>query len=49
MRLVVGDIVKIICPYDPRSGGIEQTAEVRWQSRYYNEDFPRTYGLRFLH
>ena len=48
MRLLVGDIVKIICPYDPRSGGIEQTAEVRWRSRYYNEDFPRTYGLRFL-
>jgi PilZ domain-containing protein len=48
MKLEVGDIVKMICPYDPRSGGIEQTAEVRWRSRYYNQDFPQTYGLRFI-
>jgi PilZ domain len=48
MKLDVGNTVKIICPYDPRSGGIEQTAEVRRRSRYYNEDFPQTYGLRFV-
>jgi PilZ domain len=48
MKLDVGDTVKIICPYDPCSGGIEQTAEVRWRSPYYNDDFPRTYGLRFI-
>ncbi len=48
MKLNVGDSVKIICPYDPRSGGIEQTAEVCWRSRYYNGDFPQTYGLRFI-
>ena len=48
MKLEVGDIVKIICPYDPRSGGIEQTAEVRWRDRYYSDDFPRTHGLRFI-
>jgi hypothetical protein len=48
MKLDVGDTVKIICPYDPQSGGIEQTAEIRWRSRYYNDDFPRTYGLRFI-
>jgi hypothetical protein len=47
MKLDAGETVKIICPYDTRSGGIEQNAEVRWRSRYYNEDFPRTYGLRF--
>jgi hypothetical protein len=47
MKLKVGDTLKIICPYDPRSGGIEQTAQVCWRSRYYNQDFPRTYGLRF--
>lgn len=47
MKLDIGDTVRIIYPYDPRSSGIEQTAEVRWRSRYYNEDFPRTYGLRF--
>jgi len=48
MKLDVGDPLTIICPYDPRSGGIEQAAEVRWRSRYYNDDFPRTYGLRFI-
>jgi hypothetical protein len=48
MKLDVGNTVKMICPYDPRSGGIEQTAEVRWRSPYYNDDFPRTYGLRFI-
>jgi hypothetical protein len=48
MNLNVGDTVKIICPYDPRSGGIEQTAQVQWRSRFYNSDFPRNYGLRFL-
>lgn len=48
MKLDVGDKVKMICPYDPRSGGIEQTAEVRWRSRYYSEDFPRSYGLRYI-
>jgi hypothetical protein len=48
MKLEVGETVKIICPYDAQSGGIEQTAEVRWRSRYYNDDFPRTYGLRFI-
>ena len=48
MKLDVGDTLTIICPYDPGSGGIEQTAEVRWRSRYYNDDFPRTYGLRFI-
>jgi PilZ domain len=48
MKLEVGETVKISCPYDAQSGGIEQTAEVRWRSRYYNDDFPRTYGLRFI-
>jgi hypothetical protein len=48
MKLEVGDIVRIICPYDPQSGGIEQNAEVRWRSRYYNDDFPRSYGLHFI-
>jgi PilZ domain len=48
MTLSVGDIVKIEYPYDPRSAGIEQSAEVRWRSRYYNQDFPRTFGLRFI-
>jgi hypothetical protein len=48
MKLEVGATVKIICPYDPQSGGIEQTAEVRWRSRNYNDNFPRTYGLRFI-
>jgi hypothetical protein len=48
MKLDLGDTVKIIYPYDPRSGGIEQTAEVRWRSRFYSEDFPRTYGFRFV-
>ena len=48
MALSVGDIVKIEYPYDPRSAGIEQSAEVRWRSRYYNQDFPRTFGLRFI-
>jgi len=46
--LEVGTTVKIICPYDSSSGGIEQTAEVRWRSTYYNPDFPRTYGFRFI-
>jgi hypothetical protein len=48
MKLDVGDTVRIICPYNPQSGGIEQTAEIRWRGRYYNDDFPRTYGLRFI-
>ncbi len=48
MTLEVGDLVKIICPYDVRSGGIEQTGEVRWRSRYYNDGFPRTYGIRYI-
>ena len=48
MILEVGTTVKIICPYDSSSGGIEQTAEVRWRSTYYNPDFPRTYGFRFI-
>jgi hypothetical protein len=48
MTLSVGDLVKIEYPYDPRSPGIEQSAEVRWRSRYYNPDFPRTYGFRFI-
>ena len=48
MKLDVGDTVKIVCPYDSVSTGIEQTAEVCWRSKYYNDDFPRTYGLRFV-
>jgi hypothetical protein len=48
MNLDVGDTVKIIYPYDPHSSGIEQSATVQWRSRYYNTDFPRTYGLRFV-
>jgi len=48
MTLSVGDLVKIEYPYDPRSVGIEQSAEVRWRSRYYNQDFPRTFGFRFI-
>ena len=48
MKLEIGDTLKIVCPYDPRSVSIEQTAEVRWRSPYYNQDFPRTYGLRFI-
>jgi hypothetical protein len=48
MNLEIGDTVKIICPYDSPIGGIEQTAEVRWRSRLYSDDFPRRYGFRFI-
>lgn len=47
MTLEVGATVKMICPYDARLGGIEQTAEVRWRS-VPDPNFPRTYGFRFI-
>jgi hypothetical protein len=48
MTLKIGETLGIVCPYDSPAGGIEQKAEVCWRSQYYNQDFPRMYGLRFV-
>jgi hypothetical protein len=47
MELGVGEMVKIVYPYDPRSQNVEQKAEVRRRG-FRHLGFPRIYGFRFV-